>query len=332
MSKDIVTEALDNAKAMKAAAVETAKRTLVEAMSSNLKAAVAQSINEQLNEAGAPAMVGGEKNQPSDYHDGKKGENLGTDRWGNEITVTGDTPNDNPVEKGDGPAVVEAGIEEMEEGDFLEFDDEEDDEFGDDDEYGDEDEMGMGDEEDLGEYLEMGYDEGYDEGHDDEMGGDEEFGDDPEGEDMEEVIEIMDEGDELDTDDIVEEMIGLDRENRKLRRENNRLVKAVTLLNNRIDEVNLFNARLAATSDLMRKVSLTKEEKERAVRLMDSAKTISEVKRSYRALYEGYRAGGRQVSNNRVNRRPVQRVVTEGSTSNSMNGEFARMGELAGIR
>ena len=331
MSKDIVKEALDNAKAMKLAAVETAKRTLVDAMSNNLKAVVAQSINEQLNEAGAPGKVGGEKNQPSDYHDGKKDTNLGTDRWGDEIDVTGDISNDDPVSQGYGPAVVEAGIEDMEEGDFLEFDEayEEGHDEGDfDDDY--DDEEGYGDEEDLGEYLEMDDEEDYDD-DDDELG-DEEFDDDPEGDDMEEVIEIVDEGEDLDTDDIVEEMIGLDRENRKLRRENNRLVKAVSLLNNRIDEVNLFNARLAATSDLMRKVSLTKEEKERAVRLMDSAKTISEVKRSYKALYEGYRAGGRQVNTNRVNRRPVQRVVSESTIRGSMNSEFARMGELAGIR
>ena len=90
------------------------------------------------------------------------------------------------------------------------------------------------------------------------------------------------------------------KENRQLRRENRRYEKALTFLKKRIDEVNLFNARLAAASDLMRKVSLTKDEKERVIEHFDKARTVGEVKRTFRALTEGYRASNRGVKKQRV--------------------------------
>ena len=334
MSKDIVQEALDNAKAMREAALENAKTTLVDAMATNLKSVVSEAITEQLSE---------EKDIPSDYHTGKKGQ-LGDDRMGDEIPAKGDTGDDLTGE-GDGPAIIEAGIEEeeedMEETEDMEeaedMDDEEDMEEG---SYEDEDDMEEGsyEEEEDEEEMDMG-----DEGDDLESGDDDD--------DMEEVIEIteedddedMDEGEEGDdeeevtAEEIVGEMVKLDRENKQLRKENARLSKAVKMLNNRIDEVNLFNARLAATSELMRNVTLTKEEKERAIKILDTASSIKEVKRSYKALYEGYRAGGRQVkSKNRVNRRPVHSVMTESAkkteTLNEGVSEVDRLARLAGIQ
>lgn len=331
MSKDIVQEALDNAKAMREAALENAKTTLVDAMATNLKSVVSEAITEQLSE---------EKDIPSDYHTGKKGQ-LGDDRMGDEIPAKGDTGDDLTGE-GDGPAIIEAGIEEeeedMEETEDMEeaedMDEEEDMEEG---SYEDEDDMEEGSyEEEDEEEMDMG-DEGDDLESDDD-------------DDMEEVIEIteedddedMDEGEEGDdeeevtAEEIVGEMVKLDRENKQLRKENARLSKAVKILNNRIDEVNLFNARLAATSELMRKVTLTKEEKERAIKILDSASSINEVKRSYKALYEGYRAGGRQVkSKNRVNRRPVHSVMTESAKRQVVQestNEVDRLARLAGIQ
>ena len=320
MSKDIVQEALDNAKAMRTAALENAKRTLVEAMSTNLKSVVAEAIEEQINE---------NENVPSDYHEGKKDKNLGSDRVGDEVNSS--APNsDDPATMGDGPSIVEAGVEEYEEGDDM----------GDEMEYMEMDEEDDDEEVEEGDYME--FEEGDDEPDVDidiDADGDDDDDEDMEDEeDMDEVIEIVDEADEVtededfDTDEIVEEMVKLDRENRQLRKENARLNKAVEMLNSRIDEVNLFNARLAATSDLMRKVSLTKEEKERAVKLMDTASTVTEVKRTYKALYEGYKAGGRQVSTKRVNRRPVHSVMSESVEEKSSNSGFDRIAQLAGIK
>ena len=120
------------------------------------------------------------------------------------------------------------------------------------------------------------------------------------------------------------------KENRQLRRENRRYEKALTFLKKRIDEVNLFNARLAAASDLMRKVSLTKGEKERVVEHFDRARTVGEVKRTYKALTEGYTASNRTVKKQRVGRPNVQSVISE-DQKQSQDGQYDRLAELAGI-
>ena len=54
MARDIVQEAVEQAEAMKEAAYENAKNVLVDAMSTNLKAAVSQAIGENIDEVGNP--------------------------------------------------------------------------------------------------------------------------------------------------------------------------------------------------------------------------------------------------------------------------------------
>ena len=173
--------------------------------------------------------------------------------------------------------------------------------------------------------------------------------DDDEDEDMDEVLEIIEDEDDDedasvdvdidvddDDDDDVDEMRAAKameaavKENRQLRRENRRYEKALTFLKKRIDEVNLFNARLAAASDLMRKVSLTKGEKERVVEHFDRARTVGEVKRTHRALAEGYSAANRSVKKQRVARPNVQSVISE-EQKQAHGGQFDRMAELAGL-
>ena len=123
------------------------------------------------------------------------------------------------------------------------------------------------------------------------------------------------------------------KENRQLRRENRRYEKALNFLKKRIDEVNLFNARLAAASDLMRKVSLTKNEKERVVEHFDRARSVGEVKRTYKALQEGYSAANRGVKKQRVARPNVQSVVSEEQKQKqATDGQYNRLNELAGLQ
>ena len=122
------------------------------------------------------------------------------------------------------------------------------------------------------------------------------------------------------------------KENRQLRRENRRYEKALTFLKMRIDEVNLFNARLAAASDMMRKVTLTKDEKQRVVEHFDRARNVGEVKRTYRALSEGYRTSNRSVKKQRIARPNVQSVLSEDQKKQNTNqSQFDRMSELAGL-
>ena len=332
MAKDIVQEAVEQAEAMKEAAYENAKSVLVDAMSTNLKAAVSEAIGEKIEETGNP-----------------KGADLNVqyDPSGQE-KLDGDDLTD----EGDGPAIVEAGLDE-------------DDEYG--GNKGDESRSHRdyeGDDEDENEGDEYGGDKGdesrsrrdyeaalEDDDEDASVDVDIDVDDDEDedvDEDIDEVLEIIEDEDDdadvdvdIDVDDDEDEDIeergmlnkkveATVKENRQLRKENRRYEKALTFLKKRIDEVNLFNARLAAASDLMRKVSLTKGEKERVVEHFDKARTVGEVKRTHRALTEGYTAANRSVKKQRVARPNVQSVISE-EQKQSQDGQYDRMAELAGL-
>ena len=300
MAKDIVKEALEQVENLKEASMVNAKNILVNAMSTDLKAAVSQALHESINE---------ESDQPADYHVDKKDKNLGSDRVGDEIAAQGDTPNDDPAEKGDGPAIIETGIEEEDDFEELPFDDDDDD---------DEEEV---DEMDM---FEMD---------------DEDFDDDDDDYEEEDVIEVIEDEDmdfEDDDEEEVEEIPqmesaikNLKAENKRLAAGNRRMAGALGKVKRQMDEINLFNARLAAASDLMRRVSLTKDQKERVVENMDRCRSIGEVKRAHRMIFEGFKAG-KTVKKNRVARPNVQSVVSEYATPES-NNKFARLNELAGL-
>jgi len=301
-------------------------------MSTNLKAAVSEAIGEKIEETGNP-----------------KGADLNVqyDPSGQE-KLDGDDLTD----EGDGPAIVEAGLDE-------------DDEYG--GNKGDESRSHRdyeGDDEDENEGDEYGGDKGdesrsrrdyeaalEDDDEDASVDVDIDVDDDEDedvDEDIDEVLEIIEDEDDdadvdvdIDVDDDEDEDIeergmlnkkveATVKENRQLRKENRRYEKALTFLKKRIDEVNLFNARLAAASDLMRKVSLTKGEKERVVEHFDKARTVGEVKRTHRALTEGYTAANRSVKKQRVARPNVQSVISE-EQKQSQDGQYDRMAELAGL-
>ena len=117
-----------------------------------------------------------------------------------------------------------------------------------------------------------------------------------------------------------------------MKKENARYAKALTFLKKRIDEVNLFNARLAAASVVMKAVTLTKEEKEQVVEHFDNCKNVSEVKRTFKVLTEAYKANDRSVKKQRVDRPNVQSVISEESQETEGNGQFDRLAELAGLK
>ena len=331
MARDIVQEAVEQAEAMKEAAYENAKSVLVDAMSTNLKAAVSQAIGENIDEAGNPKGAAVNVNYDPEGLQKLDGDDL--------------------TDEGDGPAIIEAGLEEDDEygggkGDESrsrrDYEGDEDDE---DENEGDEYGGGKGDESRSQRDYEAAL-EGDDDDEDADIDVDIDVDDDDD-EDIDEVLEIIEDDDEDDVDvdvdvdddddDDLEERGMLNKkveaavkENRQLRRENRRYEKALTFLKKRIDEVNLFNARLAAASDLMRKVSLTKTEKERVVEHFDRARSVGEVKRTFRALTEGYTASNRTVKKQRVGRPNIQSVISE-DQKQSQDGQYSRLVELAGI-
>ena len=341
MAKDIVQEAVEQAEAMKEAAYENAKSVLVDAMSTNLKAAVSEAIGEKVNEAGTPKGASVNVNYDPEGLKDLEGDDL--------------------TDEGDGPAIIEAGVDEGDE-----FGGGKGDESRSRRDYEDENEQDEDEDEDELEGDEFGGNKGdesksredYEEGsvwEDEDEDGDIDVDidvDDEEDEDIDEVLEIIEDEDEdeedVDVDVDVDEQDDEEeleergmlnkkveaavKENRQLRRENRRYEKALTFLKKRIDEVNLFNARLAAASDMMRKVSLTKDEKERVIEHFDRARNVGEVKRTFRALHEGYRSSKRSVKKQRISRPNVQSVLTEDQKKQNNNqSQFDRLSELAGL-
>ena len=318
MARDIVSEAVQQAEAMKEAAYENAKSVLVEAMSTNLKAAVTEAIDEQIEDADVEAVEEAVEETEDAMDEASIDERQ---KYGGN--------------KGD---------ESKSRRDFEEGDDVTEDEYSEDE-----------DEEEIA-------DDAYDV---DDDAGDEEGEEDLEELDIEEVIEIIedeedddedidvdidvdkddDEDDEEDDDDIDEGEYGGNKgdesrskrdfestvaENKELRKQNARYEKALTFLKKRIDEVNLFNARLAAASDVMKAVTLTKEEKEQVVDHFDSCKNVNEVKRTFNVVVEAYTANDR-VTKQRVERPNVQSVISE-ETKSEGDAQFDRLAELAGLK
>ena len=284
-SKDIMSEAVEQADLMQKAAFEHAKNALVEAMSTNLKAAVSEAIEEQLD---------------------------GDDEVTEDTVVQEDE-------------ITEEEEEDMEEMEDMDEEDEDMDET-EDMEEGDWEDQEEGEEED-----EVDVDIDIDADGDDD---DEEEEDDDEMEE-EEVVEVVDdeemeEGEDGDED--VEEVKyeSVVRENKKLRKENAEYAKVLRFLKKRINEVNLFNSRLAAATDVMNSTTLTKEQKESVVEAFDGCKSIDEVQRTQKMLSEAYKATTKKVTKVRAERPNVQSVISE-NVKDSSNDAYNRLAQLAGL-
>ena len=317
MARDIVSEAVQQAEAMKEAAYENAKSVLVEAMSTNLKAAVTEAIDEQIEDADVEAVAETEDamDEASIDERQKYGGNKGDE-----------SKSRRDFEEG----------EDVTEDEYTEDEDEEeiaDDAYDVDDDAGDEEGEEDLEEMDIEEVIEIIEDE---EDDDEDIDVDIDVDkDDDEDDDDEEDDDDMDEdqkyggnkGDEARSKRDFEAAIA---ENKSLKKQNARYEKALTFLKKRIDEVNLFNARLAAASDVMKAVTLTKEEKEQVVDHFDSCKNVNEVKRTFNVVVEAYTANDR-VTKQRVDRPNVQSVISE-ETKSEGDAQFDRLAELAGLK
>ena len=298
-NRDIVSEAGEQAEAMKATAYENAKNVLVEAMSTNLQAAVAEAIDEKLDteDVEISEEVVAEETVEEGAHDTDEMEDK--DEMGH--------------------------MPEMEDEDDDDDDDEEVDIDIDIDADGDDEDEEELDEVDLDEVIEIVEDE---DDMDEGMHGDKEEGahDADEGEDMDEVD--MEDDEDMDEIGMKKKYESAVAEAEELRTENRRYAKALKVLRTRIEEVNLFNARLAAATDVMNQVTLTKEQKERVVEHFDSCDTLDEVTRMAGVLKEAHETHA--PSKNRAQRPNVQSVISENNKTEAPSG-FDRLAQLAGL-
>lgn len=279
MAKDLVKEAYAQVDAMRDAATETAKNILIEAMSTDLKAAVAQAMSDTLGEDEVEDTV--EESA---------------------VVEAEETNEEASIEESSAEEAVEEAIEEISE--MADEDDEDEEDM----------DMDMDDE-----------DEDDEDDDDDEEAEEAYMKEDEETSDEDEVIEVV-EAEEMTEGD---ELSQLKAQNEKLREANKKYEEALVGVKKQMDEINLFNARLAAATDLMRSVPLTKDQKERVVEHFDNVKTIGEVKRTHKILLESYKVEEKTVRKARINRPNVQSVVTE-NTDTQENTAYDRLAKLAG--
>lgn len=303
VAKDIVEEAVQAARKVKSSAFELARETLAEAMAPTMKKIVSENINEELGGSGDP---------PGNYDEDGEQKRIGDNQ-----AAVGDTGED-LSDEGDGPAVIEASLDEedWEEEGEEEIDFEED----------VDDELDLGDENDIEVDTDMDVDD-----DDDVIEIVEDDDEDIESIDDEEEEIVVDDEEEIDDLENIEMEASLKRET-KLKKENNVLAKrckkletAVTSLKDKFNEVNLFNARLAGATKLMREVTLTDREKNRLVNKFDECESVNEVRRVYSALREAYRTSSKNRS-----KAPKKSIKPVNNTLNE-NTEYGRMQELAGI-
>ena len=242
MARDIVSEAVEQAEAMKEAAYENAKSVLVEAMSTNLKAAVSEAIDEKLDDADVEAVEEAVEETEEAMEEASIDERQ---KYGGN--------------KGD----ESRSRRDFEEGEIEEDEDEEeiaDDAYDVDDDAPDEDEVSEMDIEEVIEIIEdeEDDDEDIDVDIDVDKDDDEEDDDEEDDDDMDEADVAEDQkyggnkGDESRSKRDFEAAIA---ENKSLKKQNARYEKALTFLKKRIDEVNLFNARLAAARRALKRLT-----------------------------------------------------------------------------
>ena len=298
-NRDIVSEAVEQAEAMKAAAYENAKNVLVEAMSTNLQAAVAEAIDEKLDteDVEISEEVVAEETVEEGAHDTDEMEDK--DEMGHMPEMEDEDDDDEDDEEVNIDIDIDADGDDDDEEDLAEVD--------------------------LDEVIEIVEDE---DDMDEGMHGDKEEGahDADEGEDMDEVD--MEDDEDMDEIGMKKKYESAVAEAEELRTENRRYAKALKVLRTRIEEVNLFNARLAAATDVMNQVTLTKEQKERVVEHFDSCDTLDEVTRMAGVLKEAHETHA--PSKNRAQRPNVQSVISENNKTEAPSG-FDRLAQLAGL-
>jgi len=127
---------------------------------------------------------------------------------------------------------------------------------------------------------------------------------------------------------------GLAESNKKHQRVNKKLKQVVDVLKEKLDEVNLTNAKLLYTNRILRKSSLNERQKETIVEALSSAGSVNEAKVLYETLQNAVgssRKGGPQSLSEAVSR-PSTMLPRRKVQNNESSSFTDRMKILAGIK
>jgi hypothetical protein len=297
--KDLLKEAIADAKAVRETALANAKLALEEAFTPRLQSMLSAKLAEEMSEE--------DDDMPADEEMPMEGEDMDMEDHSEENVAEGDEEmpaDDEPAE----PAMTEEDDMDAEEDDLdleeiireLEGDESED-EMTEGDDMSDEDEMTEGDEYDEEEMTE---------------------GDDEEEDiNIEEIIRSLREEDEA-----ADEAPAAD-DSEELEEAYN----VIRFLKSKINEVNLLNAKLLYSNKLFRNFALNENQKMKVIENFDRAHNLREVKLVFSTLAESFKAPKKALKESFASKpmastKPQKQVIAEGADL------AARFKKLAGLK
>jgi hypothetical protein len=304
MSKDLLREAIADAKAVKETAYANAKLALEEALAPHIQSMISAKLSEDLGDDVATESVNEEN---SEY---------GTDDMKKVKDITEESDSEKDEDKKKDESVSEAKDEDDKE-DMKEGEEEDEDDMSDLDleaiirELEEElasSQIGQGDNKEPADVSSAADTE--DPGKNDLMHaeGSDEYGNDEdkmkEGSrmiDLEELIRALREVDSEDDDEMHKEEYGNedDEDKKKMESLQSDLTEAyevITFLRNQINEINLLNAKLMYSTKLFKKFDLNESQKAKVIENLDRTKTIREAKLIYTTLAETFHSNKSKAS------------------------------------
>jgi flagellar biosynthesis/type III secretory pathway chaperone len=319
-NRDLLKEAIADAKAVKETAIANAKAALEEAFTPFLKEKLAQKINEMdgLEEEETDEMykTGMEEEKSMDKNESV--EEVSLEELLAELEE-GEDMNKNSMEETE---ISEAKEEEKEEEMSIEDMDEDDLKSFIEDVIKDmvsagELEAGEGEEEEEEEEMEMEPEESEEEEEEEEVN----------------IDELLAELEETEKEETNEEKEETNEEKEETNEELEEAYSTIESLKSELNEINLLNAKLLYTNKIFRNKSLTESQKIKVLTAFDKATTKKEVELVYETLQEGLKVST-------VTKSPIKESL--GSASKALgsatakpiieNDAFARMRELAGLK
>ena len=312
--KDLLKEAIADAKAVRETALANAKLALEEAFTPRLQSMISAKLAEEMSDDD-------EMNEEDKYMDNEtpEGDNAMAGKYVDEGEETESHEEEMPAGTEEMPAEDEApeeSEESMDDSDDLDLDEIikelEASEAGDEHTMEEQDEL---DDSGLGDDIEMPEDIYEEESEDSSM--DEDI-------DINEIIKALQEEDEM-------EEPKKDEELKEAKAELTEAYNVIRFMKGKLNEVNLLNAKLLYSNKLFRNFSLTEGQKMKVIENFDRAHNLREVKLVFSTLAESFKIPAKKVVKESFASKPVASTAPSKQVINEGSELANRFKKLAGL-
>ena len=351
--RDLLKEAIEDAKAVKDTAIANAKAVLEEAFTPHLKSMLAAKLQEMEDEDLDEVKMDDldemkDEKELDEASEEIKEEDLMNDPKG--PTAHGNVAEeevdeldlDELLAELEAEEMSEAKEEDMTEAKKKDDKDKKDLKEAEEEEVETEEEINIEDmtEEDLKSFIEdvikdmveageLEAGEGMEGEEGEEMGDEEEI----EGEEEVSIDELLAEIEKEEMDEAKKE--DMDEAYSKLKKELDEAYAAIESMRKEINEVNLLNAKLLYTNKIFKAKNLTESQKVKVLNAFDKATTVKETKLVYETLTEGLKEKAKSPVNESLKTSSASRITGVSSTKQpiiEVNETFKRMQKIAGIK